>query len=108
MGIKVIKQELEARLDPVVSTSFFSRPRAKIESKLYGDGTKRFKLKISNLKIADGSEVELVINDNVINSLKVAVGKTELDLKSEDDLDIPVINNHDLAEIRHNDETVLK
>lgn len=35
MGIKVIIQELEARLDPVVSTSFFSRPRAKIESKSY-------------------------------------------------------------------------
>jgi hypothetical protein len=37
MVIKVIKKELEAKLNPLGKTTFFSKPRAKIERNVYGD-----------------------------------------------------------------------
>lgn len=40
MAIKVVKEELEAKLNPLGKTTFFSKPRAKIERKVYADGNK--------------------------------------------------------------------
>lgn len=40
MAIKVVKEELEAKLIPLGKTTFFSKPRAKIERKVYADGNK--------------------------------------------------------------------
>lgn len=40
MTINVVKEELEAKLNPLGKTTFFSKPRAKIERKVYADGNK--------------------------------------------------------------------
>jgi len=37
MAIKVVKEELEAKLNPLGKTTYFSKPRAKIERNVFGD-----------------------------------------------------------------------
>jgi len=71
MAIKVIKEELEAKLDPLGNTTFFSKPRAKVERKVYGDGNERLKVSINNFKVPDSEEVELVINDEVVAKIQI-------------------------------------
>ena len=108
MAIKTIKNELEAKLFPVGKTSFFSRPRGKIERKEYADGKLRFKVLISNFKLPDGEEVELVISDNLITKLKIKKGSAQIDLKSEIGADIPNVTEGDTAELRYQGNIIVK
>jgi hypothetical protein len=108
MAIKTIKNELEAKLFPVGRTSFFSRPRGKIERKVYGNGNERFKILISNFKLPDGEEVELAISDKVIATLKIKKGSAQLDLKSEQGASVPEVIEGDLAEVRYQGNIIVK
>lgn len=108
MAIKTVKNELEAKLFPVGKTSFFSRPRGKIERKEYGNGNLRFKVIISNFKLPDGEEVELVISDNLITTLKLKKGSAQLDLKSESGGKIPTVSEGDFAELRYQGNIIVK
>lgn len=108
MAVKTVKHELEAKLFPVGKTSFFSRPRGKIERKEYGDGNLRFKVLISNFKLPDSEEVELVISDKVVALLKIKKGSAQLDLKSDQGAEIPDISEGDFAELRYMGNIIVK
>jgi hypothetical protein len=108
MAVKVVKEELEAKLNPLGKTTFFSKPRAKIERKVYGDGNQRLKLSISNFKVPDNEEVELLINDEVISTIKIQKGRAQLDLRSENGNNIPGISLNDVAEIRYKNDVIVK
>jgi len=108
MAIRTVKKELEAKLFPVGQSSFFSRPRGIIERKIYGKGSERLKILISNFKVPDGDEVEIVIGDNLLSTLKIKKGSAKLDLKSEDGNTIPQISAGESAEIRHNNNVIVK
>lgn len=108
MAIRTVKNELEAKLFPVGRTSFFSRPRGKIERKVYENGNQRFKVLISNFKLPDGEEVELVVSDKVITTLKIKKGSSQLDLKSEQGASVPEVKEGDIAELRYQGNIIVK
>jgi len=108
MAIKVVKEKLEAKLNPLGKTTFFSKPRAKIERKVYGDGSEMLKLLISNFKVPDSEEVGLVINDEVIAKIKVKKGRAELDMRSENGNKVPSISLNDVVEIRYRNNVIVK
>ncbi|NIP39381.1 MAG: hypothetical protein GWO07_12580 [Candidatus Dadabacteria bacterium] len=108
MAIKIVKEELEAKLNPLGSTTFFSKPRAKIERKVYGDGKERLKLLISNFKVPDSDEVELLINGVVITAVKIKNGRAQLDLRSENGDSFPKLSLNDTAEIRYKENVIVK
>lgn len=108
MAIKIVKEELEARLNPLEKTTFFSKPRAKIERKIYGNGNQRLKLSISNFKVPENEEVQLLVNDEMIAKIKIKKGRGVIDLRTKNGDIVPKISLNDSAEILYKDNVIVK
>ena len=108
MSVRIVEEELEARLVPVEMSASPSTPKAKAESKVYGDGNRRFKLSMDNLDVPRGEDVEFYINGELLLRIQIDKGKAKLDLRSENGDSIPVVSANDVAYIRYSDNVLVK
>jgi hypothetical protein len=97
MRFRSVLQEFEAHFHPVTPAS---KARGKSEWKRYGDGTCRFKLSISNLPLADGSQVDLWRDGSWLMRLSVQNNKLRVDIEDETGSAVPAISAGQILQVR--------
>jgi len=107
MSIRTITFELEAKLKATAGGLFF-KPRGKVERKSYGDATERLKVKVSNLKVPDGSEAIVTVDGEEIARIEVMGGRGRFDEESRDPAMIPELQRGQTIEVSVGGEVLLR
>lgn len=103
MRLRSVLREIETHFHPVQPGS---RVHGKSEWKQYGDGTYRFKISIRDIRLPDGSQVELWRDDSWIMNLPVQNNRARVDLENEHGSGIPIVAADQVLQIRSG-ETIL-
>lgn len=106
MRFRSVLQEYEARFVPSPSGAC-PAARGKAEWKVYGNGTRRGKVSLSNLDVPDGTVLELVIEGQQIARLSVHRGKARFRRETERREDVPVVDVDQLLQITYAGQVIL-
>jgi hypothetical protein len=98
MRIRTVLQEWEAQLEPIPSSPF-QKARAKAEWKIYGDGSRKCKLFISNLGLPDDTLIDIHVNGRLIAQTKLEKGSARFRRETEQGEQVSEVNVKDVMQI---------
>ena len=84
MGVRHITFQLEARLTGKAKGFFSSKPKGKLERKSYQDGGERLKIKVGNLKLQDGDDITVRVDEKELAVISVKNGRAKFDEEYDD------------------------
>ena len=97
MRIRHVLQEYEAHLRPTQPNGAI---QGKSEWKQYGDGTYRFKISIRNIPLPDNSQIEVILDETQIATLRVINKKAKLDTEDSMSIGIPNVKAGQVVRIK--------
>jgi hypothetical protein len=107
MRIRNVLQEYEAMLEPVPASPY-PGARGKAEWKVYGDGTRQCKVKVSGLDLPDGSKLELVVDDRQIAAVAVQNGMARYRRETERGEAVPYVESNQVLQVIYAGNVILE
>lgn len=107
MRIRSVLQEFEAKLEPT-SVLHGAGLRGKAEWKLYADGTRRGKVSLSRLDLADGTVLDLLVDGCRIAELVVEGNLARYRRESERGELVPSVGVDQVVQVLHAGQVILE
>lgn len=82
MRLRTVRQELEARLKPVSSSSF-KGAKAKAEWTTFGDGSMECRVNLFHVELPDRSIVQILVDGKAVGEMNVAAKTARFQRESE-------------------------
>jgi hypothetical protein len=107
MRIRSVIQEYETILKPVPASPYPSA-HGKAEWKLYGDGTRQCKVKVSGLRLMDGRKLELFVENRRIGAIAVQNGMARYRLETERGEPVPSVKVDEVLQVLYAGNVILE
>jgi hypothetical protein len=107
MRIRKVLQEYETMLEPVPAGPY-PKARGKAEWKVYGDGTRQCKVKVSRLNLPDGCELELVVQNRRIARVQVQNGMARYRRETERGEAVPFVESNQVLQVIYAGNVILE
>jgi hypothetical protein len=107
MRIRNVVHEFEVKLDPPVDSPQ-TLAHGKGEWKVYENGTRQCKLSVTKLRLADGTVLELIVNDRQTARLVVQQGIVRYRQESQKGESVPTVEANQLVQVVHSGQVILE
>jgi hypothetical protein len=108
--IRDVVQEYEAQLQPTEAGASTTARSAygKAERKVYGDGTRQFKIRVAGLDLSDGAVLQLAIRGRQFAEVMVQRGKARFRRETERGEAIPAVELSQLLQVSYAGQIILQ
>jgi hypothetical protein len=106
MRFRSVLEEFEVKFQPLTAEA--SAARGKGEWKAYGDGSRQCKVSINNLKLPEGTQLQLTVNGRVIAMLTVERGSVRFRRETEKGELVPHVRANEVLQILLDGKVILE
>jgi hypothetical protein len=106
MRFRSVLEEFEVKLQS--STAEASAARGKGEWKVYEDGSRQCKVSINNLKLPEGTQLQLSVNGRVIATLTAERGSARFRRETENGELVPYVRANEVLQILLDGKVILE
>jgi hypothetical protein len=109
LRVRGVLQEYEAQLEPVRSAApAVDSARGKGEWKVYGNGTRQCKVRVSGLNLPDGAVIQLAVSGGQFAELLVRGGKARYRRESERGEAVPEVEPRQMLQVSYAGQVILE
>jgi hypothetical protein len=109
MRIRSVQEEFEVKLHPLTTANpAVVAARGKGEWKTYADYSRQCKLSISNLKLPDGTELQVTVNGRIIGEMTVERGNARFRRETERGEFVPHVQIGQVLQVVWGDTAILE
>lgn len=106
MRFRSVIEEFEVKLQ--ASTAEASAARGKGEWKVYEDGSRQCKVSVNNLKLPEGTQLQVTVNGRVITTLTVERGSARFRRETEKGELVPHVRANEVLRVLLEDRAILE
>jgi hypothetical protein len=108
--IRSVLQEYEAKLSPSYpgTSTTAQAARGKGEWKVYGDGTRRCKVRVSGLNLPEGAVLHVAVSGQPIGEMVVRRGAARYGRESERGEYVPAVDLNQVLQVSYNGQAILE
>jgi hypothetical protein len=106
MRIRSVIEEFEVKLQASIAEA--STARGKGEWKVYEDGSRQCKVSVNNLKLPEGTQLQLTVNGRVITTLTVERGNARFRRETEKGELVPHVRANEILQILLDGKVILE
>lgn len=104
--VRVVYEDFEARLKPTAESTIGGRGKA--ERERFQAGGEELELRLYEIALPDGTELEVFLKDVSIGHTTVDHGRAALMLDNKSGAAVPKVGAGDVIEVRHSSSAILR